>query len=579
MWRLLLVLCVLDSLATVGWLRSAPCVVAERPTLTNSNGSLSDVFQSHIEACPAGWWIEPNSGRTEYECLWKVDAFPVALSATEVPTPDPTTPATIPSVLESPTTILAGPSESPATPTIPVTDTPVATRPSRGLSRAAVSSTNSNYGQSSISLLAAHAQAQAQADSATSTPAPVREGTKKALAIGFNYECDKVHSTLRYATRDAYRFAKSLTKFGYTSENVKVITDKENQPLPSCEYILLVSSNVSTGWSKICYQAIAGCSCFSGHCASPMGQEPYLVMSDSTSIARSTFQDRLISRVPAGAELIVVLDCCHAAAMARTRYCVDRMGYSYKPDETVRSEALPRVERPAAPVALLLSQLISLRGLLSVNQVIAPLGLQKIPAMAQQFSFGTPAHVPARPNRGGLAAAALISPVIGTMPQPTVSGRMINPAQARRMVVAGAPILGQFQERKSGYVAPAGKVIVWAATGERQKAFEASSGLENGIFTNALCKVLGMPLGLLLLSALTYQDSMTDTCANSMVTHRDLWKSVVDAVDQENSWRNQRDSKKPKRPPVNTRIQCAELLVAQASPLCSPSPILNRCVF
>ncbi|CAE6486940.1 unnamed protein product [Rhizoctonia solani] len=480
MWRLLLVLCVLDSLATVGWLRSAPCVVAERPTLTNSNGSLSDVFQSHIEACPAGWWIEPNSGRTEYECLWKVDAFPVALSATEVPTPDPTTPATIPSVLESPTTILAGPSESPATPTIPVTDTPVATRPSRGLSRAAVSSTNSNYGQSSISLLAAHAQAQAQADSATSTPAPVREGTKKALAIGFNYECDKVHSPLRYATRDAHRFAKSLTKLGYASENVKVITDKEDQPLPSCEYILecidWLVKDLLPGDRRMFM--------FSGHCVSHMDQEPYLVMSDSTTIARSTFQDRLISRIPAGAELIVVLDCCHAAAMAKMRYCVDRMGYKYEPEKKDESEALSQTERAAAPVARLPSQFGSLQGFPAVNQTNAPLGLQKIPAMAQQFSFGTPVHTSARPNRGGLAAATMMSPMIGTMPQPTVSDRAINPAQVRRMVVAGAPILGQFQERKSGYVAPAGKVIVWAATGERQKAFEASSGLENGIFTN-----------------------------------------------------------------------------------------------
>ncbi|KAH7329886.1 caspase domain-containing protein [Rhizoctonia solani] len=513
MWRLLLILCFLDSLATIRQLKTVSDVGAERPTSTN---------------------------RFDNAC-------PVALSATTTPTTVPSTPITVPSasVLKSPTTILAGPSDPPATPIISVTNTPVIVRPSRGLSRAAASSTS--YGHPG------------QADSAASVSASVREATKKALVMGFNYKrCGKGNSPLRHAAQDALRFAKTLTKLGYTSENVKVVTDEENQPLPSSESVLQcidwLVDDLLPGDRRTFM--------FSGHCVFPMGQEPHLVVADSTTITRSTFQDRLIARIPIGVELTLVLDCCHAAAMVKTRYCVSRMGYKYEPEKTDEPKALSQAEGPITPVLRPPSQFGSFQGLPAVNEVNPPLTLQSVPVVAKQVSFGSHVTVPSRPNRGGVAAAPLaplmMHPATGIMPKPTaVMTGNTKPIQARRMVVAGAPILSQFQERKSDYVTPAGKVIIWAAAGERQKAYEASGGLENGIFTNALCKVL-------------------DTCGDKLVTHRELWDAVVGALDQENSWRYKRDTKKPERPPINTRVQCAELLVAQQSPLYSSSPILNR---
>ncbi|KAG8696244.1 hypothetical protein FRC11_000879 [Ceratobasidium sp. 423] len=249
---------------------------------------------------------------------------------------------------------------------------------------------------------------------------------------------------------------------------------------------------------------------FSGHCLFPNGHnEPYLVAADEKSIPRSTFQERLVSKVPASAELSIVLDCCHAAGM-RPSSRVPQSGPLWHPTSTL-SRCVIRGGIPTAQ----------------------------------------PLPYPVTPNQEPAAAPIAL---------PTGAQRQLGPAE-RRLPIVQSRSISQFQERGGGFVTPAGKVIVWAGTGERLKAFDAFGSVRGGIVTNAFCGVL-------------------DKCheGTETVTRRDLWKSLVDAVDGENRSRRERDAKKPnfRTIPINTRLQLAELWVSQEEPLGSPSPILNQ---
>ncbi|KAG8758369.1 Ca(2+)-dependent cysteine protease, partial [Ceratobasidium sp. 423] len=396
---------------------------------------------------------------------------------------------------------------------------------------------------------------QAQADSARTTgsvPALVaapRPLQKRALLIGLNYEQCGKESRLRHATSDARRFATALTKLGYSGDNTRVVTDEQGQSFPSCEYLLecmdWLVQDASEG-DRLFFM-------FSGHCLFPHGEkEPYLVAADMVSIPRSTFQERLVSKVPAGAELSIVLDCCHAAGMVKLKYRIGQMVPEIK--QTGGSEVCSESEQPAiahVPGAALLR---SFRGLETVSHQPLTLPPQATPAVVDQISFcpptgtiqrrgnrgcvatGQPLACPAVPNQAPVSS--LVASLTGIAePPPPVAAKQSCPAQRRQPVIQGRPV-PEFQERKGGFVSPSGKVIVWAGSGERLKAFEASRGVENGIVTNAMCSVL----------------------------------------DEENRSRRERDAKKPncRNIPINTRLQLAELWVSQEEPLSSPSPILNQ---
>ncbi|CAE6536734.1 unnamed protein product [Rhizoctonia solani] len=388
-----------------------------------------------------------------------------------------------------------------------------------------------------------------QADSAPSTGSILasspRSPQKKALLIGLNYEqCDK-EKHLRHAASDAQRFAAALTKLGYSTENTRVVTD-EGQSSASREYLLGCMDWLIDGASEGDHLFFM----FSGHCLFPHGEkEPQFLAADTKSISRSTFHERLVSKVPAGAELNVVLDCCHAAGMVKLKYRTGQMvpELAASPDRSVPlNGSLHGLDSPRGPA----------------------LSVQTTPVvMMSHTPAGTPTSTqPRRGVRGGIAAAPLLSypatpnqapaPVLVASP----IGKQPGPAQRRQLVVQGYP-LGQFQARQDGFVSPAGKVIVWAGTGERLKAFEASGGVESGIVTNAFCGAL-------------------EKCHDSITTRGALWKSLVGAISGENRCRRERDAKKPKgrNIPMNTRLQLAELWVSQKEPLSFASPILNQAV-
>ncbi|CAE6529219.1 unnamed protein product [Rhizoctonia solani] len=433
--------------------------------------------------------------------------------------------------------------------------------PSRGLRKATASPPT--YGQSSIPPLAAQARAESiplTASVSASEPC----AAYKALLFGFNYErCGKPGRRLRHAADDARRFAATLTKLGYSSQNIRVVTDETGQPFPSYEYMIECMDWLVQDASKGAKRFFV----FSGHCDLPRGTnlEPSLVAADLMAIPRSTFQARLVAKVPAGAELTIVLDCCHAASMVKLKYCIGRMGYEREMTQTTKAEALSE----AGKVIRAMPQSGSLHGLPVIGQKAPSLSLSA-PVSFNQAPFGTPANMPQHRSRGVFAAGPLPLVVPNQVSAPgmftSLAGKAVgmigssspvnlpagtNPRLSRQLVVQG------LKEREDDFISPVGKVVMWAGTGERQKAFEVSTGAKNGIITAAICNAL-------------------DTCPDKIVTQREVWHSVVGAVDKENDWRSKRDAKKAKKPPVSVRVQCAELWVSQAEPLSSSSSVLDQ---
>ncbi|CAE6375658.1 unnamed protein product [Rhizoctonia solani] len=264
------------------------------------------------------------------------------------------------------------------------------------------------------------------------TSPAIAQGKMKAVIIGLNYsQFKRGMSPLIYATQGAWRFANILKKLGYTSENTRVVTDEEGQPIASSEYLLecidWLIQDVSEG-DRLVFT-------FSGYCLSPrLGhKEPYFVAADLMSIPRSIFHERLITKIPVGVELIVVLDCCNAAGMVNLKYCMGRMGNKHDTRKRDGSEVLSVLEHS---------------GTLPTQSVLQ-----------HDLVINQPSSV--------ASVDILLSPAL---------------RHARSTVIAPP----EYFERKDGFVSPAGKVVFWAGTGAHQPAFDAYGG---GVFTNAICNV------------------------------------------------------------------------------------------
>ncbi|KAG8709507.1 cytochrome c oxidase subunit 1, partial [Ceratobasidium sp. 395] len=140
------------------------------------------------------------------------------------------------------------------------------------------------------------------------------------------------------------------------------------------------------------------------------------------------------------------------------------------------------------------------------------------------------------------AAPAPIAPAASEDVKPaTIPNQSAKVRQARNFVTEAPRPIDYFKERKEGFVKPAGEIIIWAAAGARQSAFEASNG-KSGIVTGALCKALEISKDL---------------------TRRDLWISLRGAIESENAAREARDLTKDVRPDPKHRVQHAEMWVSQ----------------
>ncbi|KAG9086053.1 Ca(2+)-dependent cysteine protease, partial [Ceratobasidium sp. 370] len=360
---------------------------------------------------------------------------------------------------------------------------------------------------------------------------------------------------------------------------------------------------------------------FSGHCAYHDGGGPYLITTGGAGgvedmVSKADLLNELVLKVPAGCQLQIVFDCCHSSALVDLQYCVGSM----RPDprgqssseadhpEAVNSEEVRPGEtatahhitsKPTQAPALVSDLTCAVpptpkdlppptgperqgpihASLYGVSQALVP------PDPLPPGSFNVEAFTPLAPasgsvghrapkRPGGVVAAPpptnsesststsaaswfawakeLVVPTAAPVPafaaptasddaKPVVGSNQSAEVRRARNFVAEAPRPADyFEERAEGYVKPVGQVIVWAAAGAHQYAFEAS-GARSGIVTGAICKAL----------------------ACNDLTHRDLWLSVKNAVELENTDRERRDLAKDVRPDRKQRIQHAELWVSR----------------
>ncbi|CUA68590.1 hypothetical protein RSOLAG22IIIB_13759 [Rhizoctonia solani] len=290
---------------------------------------------------------------------------------------------------------------------------------------------------------------------------------------------------------------------------IEVITDEPGQPFPSAEYLLERIDQLVQGASAG-DELVFG---YSGHCDPPKindsKSEHCLVAADLKPISQPTLHERLIAKVPAGAKLTLVLDCCDAAGLVPLKHCVERMKPEYRTSTGVPAQAARR---------------------------------QGCVAGAQPSALPTtPGSLPFRPTPPMFGMQVGVNGSFSPVNLAANMGRR----HAQAPIVAGLPI-----EKLNGpakeLTGPVGNIVVWAATGPQLKAFEASGGVENGVFTNAICDAL-------------------DACgADQTITKRDVWHSISMAVTKENELRRERDMKKdPKVVIPSQRLQCAQLLVSQ----------------
>ncbi|CAE6379400.1 unnamed protein product [Rhizoctonia solani] len=424
---------------------------------------------------------------------------------------------------------------------------------------------------------------------------PPRQSVKKALVVGINYPSLDKDKRLYYAVNDAKLWRETFMGKGVELENLKIITDDGDMRYAPTFNALLghirwLVEDARDGDSLFFV--------FSGHALLTQNFGPSILTADKVIFPRPLLERELVMSVPAGVDLQVVFDCCHSAGMIGLQYCVGRMAKPTPPsnpsaEDTCSAEHEPAESQSTPPLQSSpfshSPQQKSLHGSPMVVEDTAPPPVT--PDMVNLDTFGSP---PQRPPRGGVVAASPLANTtaagagtqpggaaagaarflgsffgLGSTPAPTsapapppVQSELPSRSGPRRTqgVVEGIRMPDYFEERKQGFVAPAGKVMVWAGTGESQKAFESYGGARQGVLTKAMCAAL-----------------------ERITTRRDLWSYLVQEIESENSQRTMRDAGKSvdQRPSPSSRIQHAELWVSQAHLTTQPSsaPVLDQPIF
>ncbi|KAH7329881.1 caspase domain-containing protein [Rhizoctonia solani] len=425
------------------------------------------------------------------------------------------------------------------------------------------------------------------------TSFPPRGVAKKAVLVGINYAATlSKDKRLYYAVRDAKLWHKTLLDKGVSSDNIKVLTDSptdEASEMATCQALLKYIR-----W--LVHGAQAGDTllfAFSGHAVlTPEG--PAMVACDKVTLPRWLLHQELVMSIPAGVDLQVVFDCCHSAGMISLQYCVGRMltptlasepsaeESTACPSESSESQGPEQVTdtvppRSSSPYSHA-PQHASLYGISPAADVPQRPAPPVTPDMVDMDTFGAP---PQRPPRGGVVAAPPMQSTAGNQPGPAVgavryltswmglgstSAPTPTQAQAQAQVLSEPPAATMRQPTASGprracqgYVKPAGKVMVWAGTGVSQQAFEAYGGAKQGIVTKAMCAALA-------------------SCVDRVGTCRELWRYLVQEIEVENNYRQERDASKNDHGRV-PRVQHAELWVSQSdpeAPLRSAAPVLDQ---
>ncbi|CAE6475559.1 unnamed protein product [Rhizoctonia solani] len=468
-----------------------------------------------------------------------------------------------------------------------------------------------------------------------------REGTKKAVVVGLNY-ADTLGKDKRlyYAVRDAELWHKTLLDKGVSPDSIKVLTDAstdKTSETPTCDVLLKYIRWLVRG-------ARAGDTLFfvfSGHAIST-GDGPAMLASDKVIFPRRLLHEELVMQIPSGVDLQVVFDCCHSAGMINLQYCIGRMITPTLASEstTEQSAACPPesepqgseqvidtvLPRPASPYSHA-PQHASLYGISPAAD--APQRPPVTPDMVDMDTFGAP---PQRPPRGGVVAAPPMQTTAGTQPGPAVgavryltswmglgsaSAPTQAPAQAQPQIVSeptrqpttsgprracqgvveGVRAPDYFEERKDGYVKPAGKVasffspplpysqltcvppLRWSGPAlESRNRHSKRTEEQSRVSLPRPCVLLSVnsPSCISIEHILTYELA---SCADRVGTCRELWSYLVQEIEVENNHRQERDANKSGRGRTIPRVQHAELWVSQSdpeAPLRSAAPVLDQ---
>ncbi|CAE6529213.1 unnamed protein product [Rhizoctonia solani] len=451
-----------------------------------------------------------------------------------------------------------------------------------------------------------------------------RKPVKKALAVGINYMTWDKDKRLYYAVNDAKLWRDTFVGKGVEPENIKIVTDDgDMRDAPTFDTLL-----GHIRW--LVRDATAGDSLFfvfSGHAILTQTYGPSILTADKRIFPRPILEKELVMSIPAGVDLQVVFDCCHSGGMIGLQYCVGRMLKPTPPSDshteptTCPAEYEPELRGstpPRQPSTFPHSpQHASLYGISAAGDAAPPPPVT--PDMVDLDTFGS---LPQRPPRGGVVAAPPLTTATaaGTQPGAAVGavrylGSLIGlgsssvptpapapappptelstatarsgPRRACQGVVEGVRMPDYFEERTEGFVAPAGKVaslMVWAGTGESQKAFESYGGARQGVVTKTVWASAGESQKAFESYGGARHGVLTKAmCAafERINTRRDLWSYLVQEIETENNKRAKRDANRSigERPLPSSRIQHAELWVSQAHLLPtqpSATPVLDQ---
>lgn len=161
-------------------------------------------------------------------------------------------------------------------------------------------------------------------------PVAKRVTRKKAVCIGINYT--KTAHELKGCINDA-RMIKSMLmgQYGFVDADVRVLADAASCVSPTRQNIL-----ASIAW------LVQGCQpgdvlffSYSGHGTSIKdanndeidGKDEAIFTLDGSIIVDDVLQAELMAKVPKGAKLVCLFDCCHSGTIADLKYC-----YRYAPE-------------------------------------------------------------------------------------------------------------------------------------------------------------------------------------------------------------------------------------------------------
>ncbi|KAH7334741.1 caspase domain-containing protein [Rhizoctonia solani] len=303
------------------------------------------------------------------------------------------------------------------------------------------------------------------------TSVDIPSGAHKALVIGLNGPMSHKERSLDYAVQDAKRFEKCLKELNNLDQqtdsqlsrgfdfNIELLTDEGGKCVPRTKVLRALDTLFSGAQPGDLLVLF-----FSGHCATikPNGIVALLTVENNNSsrLVPSTVFNQYISKLPPGCTVEVFLDCCYSGGLMK----------------------LDNVIQEMAPTSVTSGVVHSLNHIAYGVSAAPPFSL------TSSSSSGSPATT----------AGTSSTPCNPTQPLAALPG--LNP-----------------NEKISTHA----DVIVWAASGATEKAYESCS-VEGGPLANTICNKI--------------EQSVKE---GTIVGRKELWEQVTRDITYDNEKRQE----------------------------------------